>query len=59
MAEAKTAHRPVRPTEKIALFLTADQIKSLTVSLGALPRATREPLLREIDQQLAAHGVLN
>lgn len=59
MADAKIVHRPVRQTEKIAIFLTAEQIRWVTIGLGALPRAKREPLEREIDMQLAAHGVLN
>jgi hypothetical protein len=44
---------------RIALFLTPEQIRWLTVGLGALPRVTRERIQRDIDQQLAAHGVLN
>jgi hypothetical protein len=44
---------------RIALFLTPEQIRWVTVGLGALPRATRVSIQREIDQQLAAHGMLN
>jgi hypothetical protein len=42
--------------QRIALFLTRRQIEALRSILPALPRATREPLHREIDRRLAEHG---
>lgn len=58
------ASPPLRPnddrtTTKIALFLTRDQIKWLTIGLGALPRTVRKPLERELSQQLAEHVELH
>jgi hypothetical protein len=55
----RSYERDKQDAQRIALFLTAEQIRWLSIGLGALPRAKREPLLREIDMQLAAHGVLN
>jgi hypothetical protein len=40
---------------RLALFLTAAQVHWLNVGLGSLPRATRDPIRRELDRQLAAH----
>ena len=40
---------------KIAIFLTREQIKWLSIGLGALPRAIRKQLERELDRQLAEH----
>ena len=41
------------------MFRTAEQLKWLSVGLSALPRAMREPIVREIDMNSAAHGLLN
>jgi hypothetical protein len=46
-------------TGKVALFLTREQIRWLTIGLGALPRTVRKPLERELDRQLSEHAELN
>lgn len=41
--------------QRLALFFTRHQIKVLATAVRALPRSAREPILREIDRQLAQH----
>jgi hypothetical protein len=43
-------------TSKIALFLSREQIRWVTIGLGALPRTIRKQLERELDRQLAEHA---
>jgi hypothetical protein len=45
--------------QRIAFFFTEEQARLLSVALGSLSRAKREPLQRELEMQLAQHGLLN
>jgi hypothetical protein len=43
--------------QRLALFFTPAQISWLSVGLGSLPRAIRDSIRRDLDRQLADHGL--